>query len=1216
MGPNGIPTRCPKSAYTPLPRKTNQLVLPIVVPVQIPNLCIVMVRVGTVPVGGKGALMIPGTNLVMQVERVIAATTEALVSSSEVGDPNTVLDSGATEHISPVVNKPLTPASISSIHGLSGAGTPVIGMGTVNQVKNVMCCPGTTRRLLSVARLLEQLGGRVVFTPTKAYHVADNVVTPLATRSGKGLYTVSNRDFTLVQTTTKGTALPVIGNSIGTDIARERITALHRAFGHPSKESMRTLIKQHNFTGVLEQHLQLLQLCNACMLGKTQKAGKTRLTSDKAVVFGYRLCADCCGPFRTMSIGGAKYLLVVIDEFTAWTWVVSIRTLTVVDEMLTHIIEVSLHQRDDTLVKVLRSDGGTEFVNKRVHALLAKHGIEREVTCANTSYQNGKAERRIRTIFERVRTCLSDAGLSAGFWAEAAVYTAYTLNRTPSPRGSSPFYKRYARHPRVSHMRPFGNPCVVYRERGVAGKVQDAGIPGTFLGYGYIDGKNGSRVRIGNTNKVATFRDVTCGVFPSASARVGLLTDTPDVRTQPKAQPLMQPMAGPALEDTTPDGAVTNLDDEQEVEAIQQTDVPNVPGDTNARHNTLNAERLDQVFHVGAQVEGNWRGHGEYYNAVVSNVVKSGRRVTYDLVYDDDNEREPGISANKVRSRRGRTRSESMGLCGHALVTDCNPAYIAHVPDMARAHITPKHFGQAMSSKDKVHWLKAIFDELKTVKDQGVYEFSATLPSGVKALGCLWVFKVKCGPDGKVSRYKARITVNGKTQVYGINYSETFAPVAFATTIRLVLALSLVSSLELRQFDIKCAFLYATLPKGEQVYMRAPPGFGKKGYWLLKKSLYGLKQSPRLFNQHLNKTLEKLGWESCTFDPCLYRHAATGAYLVVVVDDMILASPSKEFSDKFYSDMCAVYDVKDLGTPEYVIGVRVTLTPNSIKLLQDRYIDDLYVRHTPGDKAASTPAVPGNVLCMDGIYGEAKSTLLPEPKVYRSLVGGLMYTLITRPDVATAVSMCARYLALPRQAHLEAAKRVLRYLYHTRTLPLVYNKCSLDNLRITIFADSSWANDVDTRRSRYGYAVYVGKALISWRSKLHNCVALSTAEAEYCAATEAGKHTKWVASLIAFLLPKIKLPPALLYEDNAACRSMVTSAQISGRNKHFELKQHFIRELYLQKVLRMLEISTDKQIADIFTKALARPTFEFFRDFLLNGITLEFIMGPATEGGC
>ena len=183
----------------------------------------------------------------------------------------------------------------------------------------------------------------------------------------------------------------------------------------------------------------------------------------------------------------------------------------------------------------------------------------------------------------------------------------------------------------------------------------------------------------------------------------------------------------------------------------------------------------------------------------------------------------------------------------------------------------------------------------------------------------------------------------------------------------------------------------------------------------------------------------------------------------------------------------------------------MTLTTNSIKLLQDRYITDMYEQHTPGDKATCTPAIPGNILCMEGLHGEKPSPFLPKAKVYRSLVGALMYALITRSDVATAVSMCARYLAQPRQAHLEAAKRVLRYLYHTRNLPLVYNKTDLKNLRITVFADSSWANDVDTRRSRYGYAIYVGRALVSWRSKLHSCVAMSTAEAEYCAATEAGK---------------------------------------------------------------------------------------------------------------
>ena len=599
----------------------------------------------------------------------------------------------------------------------------------------------------------------------------------------------------------------------------------------------------------------------------------------------------------------------------------------------------------------------------------------------------------------------------------------------------------------------------------------------------------------------------------------------------------------------------------------------------------------------------------------MTGVHKSGSRVKYDLVYDDDNEHEPDISAGMVRTRYAPERSTSTGLCAHALVTDCNPVYIAAVPDMARAHITPKHYGEAMHSKDKVHWLKAIFDELKSVQDQGVFKFVATLPEGEKALTSVWVFKVKCGPDGKISRYKARITVNGKSQIYGIHYSETFAPVAFATTIRLLLVIALVSSLELRQFDIKCAFLYADLPKKERVYMRAPPGYGRKGYWFLLKSLYGLSQSPRRFNQHLDGTLTKLGWESCTFDPCLYRHIKSGAYLVVIVDDMILASPSTAFTKSFYANMSAVYDIKDLGEPKYIIDVRVDIGKDSLKLLQDRYISDLHEKHKGNTRATATPAVASLSLCMSGIKGQDESPLLPVPKDYRSLVGGLMYTLITRPDVAAAVSVCARYLAHPRQAHMNAALRVLSYLHQTRHMALTYHAVDMAHLRITVYADSSWADDADTRRSRYGYALYVGKCLVSWRSKLHSCIALSTAEAEYCAATEAAKHIKWVASLIRFMLPQLPLPPALLYEDNAACRAMVTSAQISGRNKHFELKQHFIRELYNDKVFKLMEVSTQKQIADIFTKALARPTFEIHRKSLLEGITLDLITGASTEGG-
>ena len=188
-----------------------------------------------------------------------------------------------------------------------------------------------------------------------------------------------------------------------------------------------------------------------------------------------------------------------------------------------------------------------------------------------------------------------------------------------------------------------------------------------------------------------------------------------------------------------------------------------------------------------------------------------------------------------------------------------------------------------------------------------------------------------------MTRYKSHLTFNGKPQRYCIDFTKTFSPVAFATSIRLVFALlGIASKFKFRQYyDIKCAFLYADLPKKQQVYMHSPPGSGRKGYWLLKKSLYGLRQAPMLFNGHLDTHLKGFGFVSCSFDPCIYFHAQSGAYLVVVVDDMVLASPSEEFTKKFHSTLEKTYDIKDLGEPNYVIGVRVTTTPTGVTFKQD-----------------------------------------------------------------------------------------------------------------------------------------------------------------------------------------------------------------------------------------------------------------------------------------
>ena len=208
-----------------------------------------------------------------------------------------------------------------------------------------------------------------------------------------------------------------------------------------------------------------------------------------------------------------------------------------------------------------------------------------------------------------------------------------------------------------------------------------------------------------------------------------------------------------------------------------------------------------------------------------------------------------------------------------------------------------------------------------------------------------------------------------------------------------------------------------------------------------------------------------------------------------------------------------------------------------------------------------------------------------------------MYTLITRPDVATPVSMCARYLAEPTKAHLNYAFRILRYLIHTQRLCLTYSYTP--NPILEAYVDASWADNKDNRRSRFGYAIYFGNALISWRSKLQKCVCLSTAEAEYVGATEVCKEVMYLRLALSEVGYR-QDEPTIVHEDNTACISMVKNKIVSARNKHMELKMHFVREQVERKVVQLKKISTQKQRADLLTKNLPRPSFEHLRLAMLN----------------
>jgi hypothetical protein len=1158
-----------------------------------------------------------------------------VAGANDPDDGGPIIDSGACSHIcnARAALNNLGTSYLTGISDVSGNVSPVEGMGSTPHLRDVMLVPASKHQLLSVGSLLDQtLDGSITFTPRHVFlSTPSKPNEQIGSRCKDGLYRVTQARFNFVEGPSTGTAL--LGkNQIAFQLLRERVHRLHRVFGHASKEKLRLVLKHNPKFNIHADNVKLLTDCHACSLARTKRARAPKVAQTRATAFGERIAADCSGRLRTRSLAGKTYACVCVDQFSGWVWFSPLASLAQVSAVLKDLLEVSLHQRTDNVVKYFRSDGGTEFCNAVVTALLRQYNIERETTCAGTSYQNGQAERHIGLLFSTMRTHLVDARLPASFWAEAMACATYVHNRTPGPSGKTPFELRYARKPVTAHLRPFGCPCSALANLGSRerpDKSAATALPATMMGYGYVTGQKGYRVLLHAAKKVVTtanvtFTDFDSGVLQRANHLPELYTSTADLAS--------------TLLDLT-------LDADASAERGSNSDER--PSDnTNAEHNKIfdvssgdatairptNNERLnkndtaDEADPAGTPIvtqsvpemgkydldnepptaestsdkEPPAAGKGYYYTK------EDGTR---NAAFDTDSDTEVDTTVPK-QTRSGKTFPSvpiAPMFASKQHASDCTPNYLglvaAATQDLAKNHITPKHYGEAMRSRDWKHWRRAMDEELAALRKLHCYDLidQSDVPAGKNVIGYTWVYKIKINEDGSVSRFKARICVDGSKQKYGIDYQDTFAPVANAATIRIVLAIAMHQRLHLRQFDIKLAFVSADLDT--PIYMKSPVGAREPGgsVWALRRSLYGLKQSPRLFNAKLHSVLVALSWTQSAHDPCLYyvRTADTFSLLAVVVDDLLLATSDLSFVEAFNVEMRKQFDFKSMGFPTYMIGMHLQRKDGELRISQRQYIRDVANRFAPvvGElKPTLLPAPPTLQLVKTGIAGVPPSPPV-DPKVYRALVGSLMYAVVTRPDVAAPVSMCARFLAAPTAAHLAQATRILRYLLATLDLALTYH-CSANPALVT-YVDASWAADPDLRRSRYGYAIYYGRALVCWRSKLHACICLSSAEAEYIGATEACKDTMWLRHLLKDLGLE-QNSPTIIHEDNAACLKMATNKIVSGRNKHMEIKMHYVRERVEAKDIVLRYISTTHQRADLLTKNLPRPAYERIRELLMQ----------------
>ena len=358
----------------------------------------------------------------------------------------------------------------------------------------------------------------------------------------------------------------------------------------------------------------------------------------------------------------------------------------------------------------------------------------------------------------------------------------------------------------------------------------------------------------------------------------------------------------------------------------------------------------------------------------------------------------------------------------------------------------PANIEEALQSPKRDKWMNAMEQEMKSLEENEVWEL-VKLPKDRKTVGCKWVYKLKSGPDGSIERYKARLVAQGFSQRYGTDYDETFCPVVRLESLRTIIALAVQHGLKLHQVDVATAFLNGKLE--EDVYMRQPEGFVTKGQehlvCKLKKSIYGLKQSPRCWNTTLDDQLKDMGFIQSTSDPCVYKNSGGETFLIgVYVDDIILAGKNDKIIDEVKKALGAKFNIKDMGKLHYFLEMNIQQDEKTgnVWIGQPAYVESILKKFGMNNsKLVSTPIDPNTKLTKTTDHEQSI-----DQQLYQSAIGSLLYLSGgTRPDITFSVSNLAKFSAKPSKHHWIAIKRVMRYLKGTIDFGILYTKQKSQN---------------------------------------------------------------------------------------------------------------------------------------------------------------------------
>lgn len=920
----------------------------------------------------------------------------------------------------------------------------------------------------------------------------------------------------------------------------------HGRLGHRNEGDMQKLGDMN--VGV-PKDLKLGGKCDVCEVAKHHKASFPSSIKDRPQEPLELVHTDLIGPMGKQSLGGAWYAKVDVCAATRWHMVYFLNAKSQALEYMKQYQEDMFGLTGGRKIKTLRSDNGGEFTSKEFKAWCKQSGILQTFTAPHAAPQNGVAERAGRTAVEMARCLLEQSGLGIEMWAEALNTAVYIINRLPSTAlgGMTPFRAMFGKDCGMDHLRVFGCRAYVQEYDANRKKLDDKAWRGIVVGY---DPYNTTCYRIFNpsTGKIhrsvhVTFDEAT---FPAK------MNGEPEIDV-----PKQQPVGGNSNSTTgTNSGG-----------AGEQKEDPLAERDPEGGSNSSVGERVWK-----------WTDNVE---KDADNLGRSCREPKPIQCQDKDC---PIKDAHRAHV------SVDSGTVEHAFIS------------AEQVSGDPTTYAEAMRSAKAERWRKAMDAEYDAHVVNGTWSL-CELPEGANVIKGRWVYKTKMNELGEEVRDKARWVAKGYSQVPGLDFFDTFAPVAKLGSIRTVLSIAAIKDWELHQMDVFTAFLQS--PVDEEIYVEQPHGYeqygasGKPLVCKILKSLYGLRQAPRNWHKVIDDWLRQYGLKPSGADPCVYVVIlSNGDILVVVlyVDDLLIAGNNAEAVERFKRDIAKKFKMTDLGNLRWLLGMEVRRNRENrvIEVSQAAYIDRVLERFGMADcKPVTTPAEGILPRLTEEQGGVSDGD-------YRSLVGSLLYAaMVTRPDIAYAVQALGRHLQSSGPVHWTAAKRVARYLKGTRDLTIVYGASQAKMVKLHGYCDADWAGDVDTRRSTTGYVFIVAGGIVTWASKLQPTVALSSVEAEYMALCAAVQEAICLRRLLEDLGQQQE-SPTTIYEDNQGCIALSKNPVYHKRSKHIDIRYHFTREKVESGEITLEYVATEQQLADILTKPLPSHRVSRLRERVLG----------------